>query len=243
MINIAICDDVIQVCSYIENIISAYCKKIIRDINIKPYYSGETLIDDIIRNNRYYDIIFLDIHLDKLSGVEVGEKIRMQFKNLSSQLVYISADISCAMNLFTSIPFGFLIKPFSESQVEEIIDRWIKVFENNTNSFLYKKGTEIFKVEFNKVLYFESIGRQLQIVTNDIKDVFYGNLKDVYNEAMKFNFINIHRSYIVNFNHIIKIGFNELKMSNSENLPISPPKRKDLKKFFIENNICIKKFD
>ncbi len=237
MINIAICDDNPQICFYVEKIISDHCKKIFKTANINTYFSGESLIDDIEKNDIYYDIIFLDIHLDKLNGIKIGEKIRTELKILSTQIVYVSAYSYHAMELFSCIPFGFLIKPFSENNVEEIIDRWIKIFKDKTNSFTYKNDREIFKIEVNKILYFESIGRKLRIVTNNTKDIFYGNLKDVFVELEKFNFICIHRAFLVNYNHIIKLRYNELTMSNSDNLPISQSKRKELKSLFFDNNI------
>lgn len=237
MINIAICDDNPQICFYIEKIISEHCKKSFRTVNINTYFSGESLIEDIEKNDVYYDIIFLDIHLDKLNGIKIGEKIRIELKITSTQVVYVSAYSYYAMELFSSIPFGFLIKPFSERNVEEIIDRWIKIYDDKSNSFTYRNDRELFKIEVNRILYFESIGRKLRIVTNNTKDTFYGSLKDIYTEFEEYNFICIHRAFLVNYNHIIKIKYNELTMANSDVLPISQSKRKELRKLFYDNNI------
>lgn len=79
MINIAICDDDKAICTQIENILLEYAQNVCLKIETSIFYTGETLLDYFNKGN-YFDLIFLDIEMEKINGVEVGRKIRKVFK-------------------------------------------------------------------------------------------------------------------------------------------------------------------
>ena len=90
MIRAAICDDEIGTCSDIENMILNYAKRQALQIDTEVFYSGETLFWTI-KNKDKYDLIFLDIQLVQLNGVQVGKQIREQLGNEKISIVYISS--------------------------------------------------------------------------------------------------------------------------------------------------------
>lgn len=58
-----------------------------------------------------FDIVFLDIELPKISGIDIGKKIRDEMHDETTKIVYISGKDSYAMGLFDVRPLNFLIKP------------------------------------------------------------------------------------------------------------------------------------
>ena len=86
MFKIAICDDVEDVCSELKTMIidmkdSLICGGIIIDI----FFSGEALLENIVENP--YDLIFLDIELGEINGVEVGHIIREQMEDYITKII------------------------------------------------------------------------------------------------------------------------------------------------------------
>lgn len=94
MFKIAICDDEPIICSYIEKIIHDYSKSIAESIEVEVFFSGEELYK-YLKNEINFDLIFLDIELSKLNGIDLGKKIREEMKNEIAQIVYISSKESC----------------------------------------------------------------------------------------------------------------------------------------------------
>ena len=77
---IAICDDEQTICSQIEKIILNYFKTTPQKVKIEVFYSGERLCE-FIEKEHSFDLIFLDIELERINGIEVGMKIREEMDN------------------------------------------------------------------------------------------------------------------------------------------------------------------
>ena len=112
MFRIAICDDESTICSQIEKIILGAHRIINEEIEIEIFGSGEELCE-FMENRHLFDLIFMDIELKLINGIEVCRKIREEFKDESSKIIYISARDGYAMDLFESRPLNFLVKPLS----------------------------------------------------------------------------------------------------------------------------------
>jgi len=90
MLKVGICDDEPTVCTKIKDIIFKYSKLNSKKIEVDVFNSGEELYEYLL-DDYCLDIIFLDIELDELDGIEVGKKIREEFKNELTRIVYISS--------------------------------------------------------------------------------------------------------------------------------------------------------
>jgi len=90
MIRIAICDDVVEICSELENVILDFQKQARQKLTVDVFYSGEKLVNYITSCNNF-DLIFLDIEIGKINGVDVGHFIRDELKDYITKIVYISS--------------------------------------------------------------------------------------------------------------------------------------------------------
>lgn len=109
MYRIGICDDETDICAKIEEIVLLYARK--RDVNLdtEVWYSGEGVCEYLKRGNSI-DILFLDIELLHMTGIEVANFIRNRLENRKMQIVYISEKQSYALALFKTQPLDFLVK-------------------------------------------------------------------------------------------------------------------------------------
>jgi len=224
MVYIAICDDE-------ENIgVELECSltKIFRNSNIKHeidiFYTGEELCAEI--EKKHYDLILLDIEFakDKINGIEVGKRIRETYQNHIVSIVYISWESNYALELFEIQPLHFLIKPLDNKKIGDTIKKYIKNTGLTSGTFTYKKSHDTFKVQKKDIIYIESYDRKLILhMTNGRKDEFYGSIKEIFdNQLSKFDFLFIHKSYIVNYDYISAMKFDSVFLiSNDTPLPIS----------------------
>lgn len=227
MLRIAVCDDDNTICSQIEGILSKLSDLFVEKMEVEILYSGESLCQFLL-NGVYYDVIFLDIELKAINGVEVGKKMRDEMHNETTQIVYISGKDSYAMELFETRPLNFLIKPLQEEKIEKILKKVIELTAKNNYFFEYKIGRTQNKIPIKDILYFESSGKKVKIFIQDEVHEFYGKLSDVEKQLANKDFIQIHKSYLVNYFHVIKYQYENVQMSNNTVLSISQQHRKSV---------------
>ena len=230
MFKIAICDDIKSTCDEIKDIILNISKGTLSEnISIDIFYSGEALISDIREEENLYDLIFLDIELGgKINGVEVGRIIRGEMDDYITQIVYISSKNNYDRQLFDVQPLHFLQKPIDVLKIENDIKLAIKISGKENKFFEFKNLRNIIKVPYKDILYFESRGREIILVSCKTQYIFYNNIHSLSKILPDF-FIYPHRSYLVNYELITCFKFEELVMSNGDVIPISRNKRKEIR--------------
>lgn len=224
MFKIAICDDEIAICSQIESIILDYKNETNLDIEVEVFLSGEELCDYL--QHYYFDLIFLDIEMKKLNGVQTGKIIRDTMDNYSTNIVYISGKENYYKQLFEVQPLNFIGKPLLPSKLVDVLNLAIKLSNKFTKTFTYKKGYHIHKIEIKDIIYFESLEREIKIVSPRGEEVFYGKLDEITKKLENYYFLRIHRSYLINYSYVSIFKYDEVIMSNNDILPISQSKRK-----------------
>ena len=228
MFRIAICDDEKTVCSEIENIIMAYKPQGVDGLDTEVFYSGEELCTFILRGN-YFDLIFLDIEMHMLNGVEVGLKLRNEMDNQTTQIVYVSCRESYYKALFEVRPLNFISKPITPPKIIKEIEKALSLTGKMQGLFTYKIGHDAFKVPYKNVLWFESSGRRVKMVLSGGEEIFYGNLDSIESELLPYHFMRIHRAYLINYFHVTRFRYSEVVMSNNTTLPISKSNQKAIR--------------
>lgn len=226
MFQIAICDDDSLFCSELETIILNYYES--GDIEIQVFESGESLYRNL-ETNKVYDLIFLDIEMIGINGVETGLKIRNELQNEATQIVYASWKEDYYKLLFEIRPNNFLLKPIVQEQVIIEIEKAKKLSDKFKRAFIYKKSQDVYKVYIKDILYFESRGKKMRIVTVNGEDLFYDRLENVIDRLNGLTFYKIHKSYYVNLSHAQVFKYEELQMTNGDVLRISQSKRKEVR--------------
>lgn len=111
MLSIAICDDDIQTTGKMESIIQKMAKQNLVNIETEVFWDGKSLVDAIINKNNF-DLIYLDIEMDKEDGISAAKKIREYDKNVL--IIYVTSHENHMKESFSVHPFQFLVKPVNE---------------------------------------------------------------------------------------------------------------------------------
>ena len=237
MVTIAICDDEVRIGADLEHILLAVFDGLNIKCEIDVFLSGDEFIKRL-EAGTHYDLIYLDIEFAKeeINGVEVGRLIRDVFQNNTTSIVYIAWEKKYAMQLFDIRPMNFLLKPLEFEKIEHTIKTYLKITELMAGDFVYNKGHDTFKVQLKDICWLENKGRKVIIHFADgTKEEFYGSLKEVYKEQLcKFDFMFIHASYVVNYDYVSAMKFNQLTLANNPTpLPISPNRRNAVREVFV----------
>lgn len=224
MYNIGICDDGKNICTSIENMILKYAQKKNIQVDTNVWYTGESL-RNYLASGGYLDILFLDIELFKMTGIEVGNYIRNQLDNMGLQIVYISGKASYAQQLFKTQPLDFLVKPIEQEQIHEVMDMALKIVKKRNERFEFQQGKNYYYIPMGDIVYFGSERRKVKVVTMKAAYEFYGKLKEVA-KCLSEDFIMIHQSYVINKEYVFRYTYETVELIDGTILTISLTNRK-----------------
>lgn len=229
---VAICEDEPVICSQIQGFLEQIAEDLKVVCRIDCFFTGEELCEEM--KHQGYDLIFLDIELPKMNGMEAAKFIREELEDEMVQIAYISAKQEYAMELFEFRPIHFLIKPLDRMKLEKVVEKYLKITSQNQQIFTYKKRFDIYQLPISDILYFESKGRKITIVTRNGEDEFYGSLKEIESYIRDRYFLWIHKSILVNYRYITKLTYEQAEMINGVKLPISQSRRVEIRKKCLE---------
>lgn len=230
MIRIAIVDDEYDQIQKINQVVSAFFteKKIPTSIDL--FTSGE----DLLNATTMYDIIFLDIQMSGIDGIETGQRLRVNNKNAA--MFYITSFQDYIQQSMTIHPFAFIVKPFTDEVVRKNLDDYLKYQycseKKQKEMFMIDTVDDRhFNVNMNEIMYFSYKGER--ITTVFMKDSSYeikNSLTAIYEKLNHDYFVIPHRSFIVNLQHIKEIdGKNKnIVMKNGDLVFIARGKYNDV---------------
>ena len=231
MFRIAICDDEPSIVEQLERMILEYPKHMC--ISTEKYYSGEALCG-AIQNGKKFDLIILDIELDEINGVYVGNWVRKEIETASPDIIFISGAEGYERELFDIRPINFLSKPIDKDKLFENIDIALKNAQNTINFLEFKSNKSYIRVPLMEIRYLESDNKTVIIHTLTGTYTCYGKMKDMAKNITEDEFIMIHRSYLVNWRYIRVLKYDHLILDNDEQLPISQSSRSLVRSKYIE---------
>ena len=229
MINIAICDDDNIYSSIILNILEKESQKYALKINFDLYESGEDFLKEFRRNPLKYPIIFLDILMEKMSGIDVSKEIKSL--NKASEIIFITSSKEFVFDAYEIGAFNYILKPIDEEKLKNKFNDSLELINKNKKGFTLTKNSDIYYLDINNIPYFEVSGRTIIVNYLNEKIEFYDNLSII---EKKLNyFIRPHRAFLVNPKYIFKISSKELILKDGQVIPISRLKVNRIKSEFL----------
>lgn len=236
MYRIGICDDEKEFCAELENLVRKYAERETICLETEVFHSGEEFLK-YITINEPLDLLFLDIELCGMDGVEVGQKLREKVENETTQIIYVSSKESYAMQLFQIRPLDFLTKPVNMEKVSKVMAEYKRLFIDRNVFFTYNIGKSTYRISENEILYFQCEGKKIHVITTKGIREYYGKMADIEKQISMNKFCVVHKSYIVNINYVSEFCPDMIVMCNGIRLPISQSMRKKVREKILEWNM------
>lgn len=227
MLNIAICDDQREVCHIIEGTLLQYAKDNKISIDIEVFYDGDALYD-FITGEHGFDLIYLDIEMPALNGLELSRNIRKEQKDWETKIIFVSGTTEYDRQLFDVQPLHFIPKPIDPRLVIEDFDLALKMCGDLSQRYIFQIGRDTYRIPYQQILYFESINRKIVLTTKNATYAYYGQLQKILS-TVPVSFCRIHKSYIINFQQVIQFHRDSVTMADGTNLPIGDTYRQSFK--------------
>lgn len=223
-VKIIICDDDKnirnQIYNYLEEFESQnYCK-----FDIYTFTSAEELMKASALKD--CELLFLDIEMGTLNGIEVSHMLREQQGRDELQIIFVSAYDRYMKEMFDVRPFNYLSKPFTRERFNDILGEFLRLHKKSSTIFTFKTGRDLQRLPYKEILYFESFKRKIIVHTKDDTVDFYGKLDELVTNLQENSFFRIHQSYLINPMHIKIYSLHSVTLVNGLEIPISAKYRK-----------------
>mgnify|MGYP002798144329 CR=1 FL=1 len=219
MYQIAVGDDEKHFAYELAKRLKRYFARRSLDVQIHLFYSAENLLNDGATS---CNIIFLDVRLGEVSGMEVAKKLREKNKNVI--LIFVSAFIEYAVMGYSVRAAAYLLKSDLNGTFENCMNEVLSQMEYNDISIpvLYERTTV--QLSCRHIVYVESYKRQIQIHTSSERYPmirYYAKLSDLQQKLESHGFLRIHKSYLIHMSHCRKIQNRIAYMDNGAELACS----------------------
>lgn len=190
------------------------------------------------------DLIFLDIDMPGLSGINFAESVRHTLPNI----IFTTAYAEFAVKAFDLRVKDYLLKPidldtFSQKVYTVLLECYDNLIDDDYDAFYLRVGERGFRVKVLKedIIYIQAAGNHLHIFTSDKHYTIYYSLVEMVQKLIKnTNFFRVHKSYIINTNFVHSIHGNTIHLQKYDVLMTAPFKA-DFVRYLEDNTLLFKK--
>lgn len=197
--NIAICDDDWSAVCTIKKLVDMYMSERVIETNIYTFKSGKELLDAQIR----YDIVFLDIEMPGINGLEVHKKLKDRYMDTID--VFITSHDSYIDDALRLLPYGFIQKPVEKERFFKVLTGLIQEYNNQDEEIAVRTNDGIIKIKKSHIVY-AAIERR-KVLLQTLETCIEANEPFSYwKEKLRDKlFFQVHQSYIVNMRYVKSI--------------------------------------
>lgn len=196
-------------------------------ISLRSFESGEGLIFELSDNPNSADVIFLDVLMGGINGIEVAKELRRL--GCFAEIVFLTSSEEYVFDSFDTNPFYYLLK--NEASMQKLESILLKVYDIADNKakkvFHCENKGEAKLIPYDSISYFEVDNRVITVHFDNAQVFsFYSTMDALCAEFSEEDFVRVHRSFLVNIKYIKNIGKDMLELTNGDTVPMSASNNK-----------------
>lgn len=241
MLQIAICDDEPYYREKIQSLLVQYLGKKNLESAFHCYQSGKEFLSSR-ENSVKYDIVFMDISMKELDGIQTASQIRAFHSD--TQLVFVTAFIDYALEGYKVNAVRYIMKDTLDTAIPECMDAILQKMRLSQVTFPFMDGDATLYTD--NILYIESRRHKSYFyymqpcVTNSgatqsgvVTYQIYEKLDCIEQKLSDYGFLRIHKSYLVNMRHIRRLSGYVALLDTGEELPIPRQRYQTVRELFV----------
>ncbi|MBQ7925683.1 MAG: response regulator transcription factor [Lachnospiraceae bacterium] len=214
MIIIGICDDELRSREHLKRICQAYFMNEKSEYRIEEFISGE---EALAYDGDKMHLLFLDIEMPGIDGIQVMHSLEKS--NKVWRVVFVSSHQNMVFETLGVKTLGFGVKPVRAEQVE----KWIRIAEKENEGDIVLEciigQNKVFK-RIDEIYYWQAEGNYTYLVEQGKKSLANQNLKAWQKRLTEMSVVRVHKSYLVNMNHVKYWGTEQVCLTNGAKLAV-----------------------
>lgn len=229
MVRIAVCDDEEKFLSAFSNSIEELIEKNRYNMSFNSYSNVSLFLNS--HEQTAFDIVFLDIEMPELGGFQCVERLRRFNEDVI--IIFVSNHENYVFQSFLFRPFRFIRKSHFYNELEEALESSAKLYYEKNRVYNVASVIGMISVKVADIMYFDVYSHSVFMHMKNKKIIVKKTLQEVENELSSLGFIRTHKSYLVNFRHIYSVRTGNVTLDNSEVIPMSKHRIKEVKEKMI----------
>lgn len=189
---------------------------------IEAYDTGE----ELLASGKRFDIVFLDIQMDGMNGIEAARELREKNANLGVEdtvLVFITGIKDYVFDAFDLYAFQYLLKPIDEGKFAEVLERAVReATKKKERRVLFIKSRNL-ALDQSEILYIESRAKKVEIHTVRQTIEIYAAMDELEGQ-LGDEFYRCHRAYIVNMDCITEYDSESITLTGGDRVYLTKKK-------------------
>ena len=226
--SILVCDDLKEERVNLIRMLRAYEQKHDLELEIETASDGSELIS-LWQPNRW-DIIFLDIYMPQLNGVEAARKLREV--DSQCEIVFVTTSRNHGMVGYELHALDYLTKPYSQQDVNGAMDWFVRKHAEKHRELTVRTFEGKEQLDLRDIRFIESKGHTCMIHLPDRIATVRRSIDELTAE-LDASFFRCHKSFLLNLAHAAKLEKNRFVTDSGESVPISASKLSESKSAFL----------
>lgn len=233
MLRIAICDDQPEEREILSSFFRSYFSAHPYEYILTEYSRGDTLVDDYEDGTAAFDLVFLDIFMDGILGIEAARDLRRFAPK--TPIVFLTTTPDYALESYDVQAYGYLVKPLDAGKAAALLERFLREeYDGRQKTLLLREGGKGRRIAYWEIESVESHRNVLLVrLENGEEHRVYARLDDVEQELAGHGFLRCHQSYIVNMDRI-RIAEDDFLMLSGARIPIRKRGGKIIRESYFE---------
>lgn len=228
--DIVVVDDSAKDRARIINDIKKYVKENTMLVHLAEYESGEDFLEKT--KIAALEVVFLDIYLKGISGMEVATRIRQD--NKDCQIVFVTTSAEFAIQSYDVRAFYYILKPYTYDDISRIISMLDKSQQKSARCIRVKTGREWRKILLSDIIYVDYSNHYVQIHTDSSVISTYMKFSEIEEMLLIYSeFMNCYRCIVINMDMVVKVEDLFFLMTNGEYVPINRKRVKEVKDSYV----------
>ena len=229
-ISVMVCDDLAEERASLGRMVEAYCRRKAIELSLESAAGGEELLDRW-RPGRW-DLVFLDIFMPGLSGVETARRLRQ--KDAACALIFATTSQEHGLESFELRVMDYLVKPFDQSLVDQALDWFVQRETIRLQQISVGGEWQTQWVRPSDVVWLEMRRHTATIQVGDRAYEVRRTMEALETELDDDRFFRCHRSYLVNLDRVRTLEERDFLMEDGTRIPISAKRLAEARQRFQE---------
>ncbi|HAH94918.1 MAG TPA: hypothetical protein DCM01_14385 [Dielma fastidiosa] len=230
MIRIAICDDDVKVLAALKDYLHCYAKEKNMQLNVILFQNGIELLKHDIKN---IDMIFLDVEMPEINGIELARQIRQV--NTQVMILFVTNYIQYALQGYEVQAFRYLIKPINQAEFNQTVTKALDQIWHQQNAYLaVKTRFETIRVRIDTIYYVETEKGHVMIHTEDEIIECYSTMEKIETVLREEGFFRCHNAFLVALKAVKKVQLNDIVLNNGTVIALSKNRKKQFKQVYTD---------